>query len=136
MSDPENNSVLNQMMDDDSMPSDASELLKSTNKVRWGLVKRHLGDTDDAAILAQVGGLLNNIDKQTLTVQRMNQDKEEGSRNREIAQDLMASMLAKGVMVNNSDTPSEEIPIESSGLEILDGELLTGDDTLNSIIKD
>ncbi len=125
-------SVYDTMMADEAHPKDSDEWLSTTQKLRIGLVKKHLKDTDDPAMLGRVDSLLNNIDKQELTKQRMAQDKEEGQANREIANELFQSMLNNQLVPKGGE--AEEVAIEESGFEMLDDELIQGDDTTNSVI--
>lgn len=116
------------------IPTNSDQRLEEMQKLRYGLIRKHIKDTEDPKMLARVESLANGIDKQELTKQRMAQDKEEGAANREIAAEIFQSMVKAGL---NPDVtiPKEALPeIDDSGIELLDDELIQGDDTANSVI--
>lgn len=127
-------SDFDEMLISNDIPGNSQELLQSTQKLRWGLLKKHLKDSDDPKMLARLDSLMAGIDKQQLTLDRMSADKEEGAKNREVANEILALMMKNGNMTLPSAGKVTEPEIEDSGLDILDGELVQGDDILDSVI--
>lgn len=123
--------AFDRMMGQEHLPDDSEVRLETTQKLRFALVRKHIGETSNEKMFAQVNTTLNNIDKQELVKLRMAQDKEEGAANREVAGHLFAKMIKEDV----APTKVVEQPkIEESGIPLLEDELLQGDDTTNSVI--
>ena len=130
----EDKHYLDQILEDDSHPSNPDDWMSFTQKVRFGLIKDNIHMASDPKVMARIESLASGIDKQVLTKLRMAQDKEEGEANRDVANDIFARMVASGMAPSGEKIDSPMI--ESSGLDHLDGELIQGDDTTNSIIED
>lgn len=109
------------------------ESLEATNTLRWGLVRKHVGDTGDPKMFARVESLLNGIDKQRFTTAKLNQDKSDGDATRDIAAQIFAKMVSDGY---KTEVPTEvyEPELVDSGMPLLDGSLIQGDDTTKSVI--
>lgn len=120
------------MMEVDDIPDDPKQVLKQTQKLRFGLIKKEIKNSDDPAMMGQLLRAAADIDKQEITMLKLAQDKEEGEATREVAIDVFNKMVA-GNFLPGSD--AIKLPEEAtSGMEILPGELIQGDDTLDSVI--
>lgn len=118
----------------EDVPDTNEDILDQTLKLRFGIIKDKLSQDTSNESLSLVDKLASGIDRQVVARMKMSQDQEDGAANREVALSIFDKMVQDNVHL----TPKTAVAspdIEDSGLEILDGELLDGDDTRNSVMK-
>lgn len=114
--------------------------LESNNVVREEAVRALLTNGLDPSIATAAKGLLADIDKSILSQRKLKQDKEGNEDRNEILKDLYHELVVtrgRDFTLPDQDSPVDpakrELELDVSEFEISSTELITGDDTVDSL---